>query len=131
MWGFIHTQYITQGGIENVVTFNHILTLCSLGRTCSDPSLAKRLPGCLLSPYLRPIYPIKKLRGQNVLIAEQQVKTKPLVITTLSLLLLFSGQHHFRLYPRTFLFVAKILLIRAAQLACVYHILVYVTILSN
>jgi len=59
------------------MTLSHILTLAAFGESFSDPKLAKRLSWCLLTPYLPPINPIKYLRGQNVLIAPQQAKTKP------------------------------------------------------
>jgi len=59
------------------MTLSHILTLGAFGESFSDPKLAKRLSRCLLAPYLPPINPIKYLREQNVLIAEQQAKTKP------------------------------------------------------
>jgi hypothetical protein len=59
------------------MTLSHILTLSAFGESFSDPKLAKRLPGCLLTPYLQPINPIKRLRELHVLIAQQQVKTKP------------------------------------------------------
>jgi hypothetical protein len=61
------------------MTLSHILTLGAFGELFSDPKLAKRLSWCLLTPYLPPINPIKYLRGQNVLIAPQQAKTKPVV----------------------------------------------------
>jgi hypothetical protein len=59
------------------MTLSHILTLAAFGESFSDPKLAKRLPGCSLTPYLPPIYPINILREPHVLIAKQQVKTKP------------------------------------------------------
>jgi hypothetical protein len=61
------------------MTLSHILTLGAFEESFSDPKLAKRLQGCLLTPYLPPVNPIKNLRGQNVLIAQQQAKTKPAV----------------------------------------------------
>ena len=60
------------------MTLSHILTLGAFGESFSDPKLAKRLSWCLLTPYLPPINPIKYLREQNVLIAPQQAKTKPM-----------------------------------------------------
>ena len=62
MWGFIHTQYITQGGIENVVTFNHILTLSQRGQDvkggCGDPvtgaiTQPKKYPAAGRPPQIR------------------------------------------------------------------------------
>ena len=58
------------------MTLSHILTLGAFEESFSDPKLAKRLPGCLLTPYLPPVNPIKKLREQNVLIGGQQVPSK-------------------------------------------------------
>jgi hypothetical protein len=59
------------------MTLSHLLTPAAFGESFSDPKLAKRLPGCVLTPYLPPINPIKKMREPHVLISQQQVKTKP------------------------------------------------------